>query len=82
MDTREYYSSLSMDSDPFRKGIDGCCAVHTYTGRFKKAVISVRDGDRDPCRLEAMERCYRGILAEGYGLAKVCAQIYVLELDR
>ena len=82
MDCREFYRALSIDGDPFRRGIDGCCAVHTCAGRYKQAIISIRDGAFDPRRLEAMERCCRGILAEGYDLARVCAQIYVLEMER
>ncbi len=82
MEMKERYASLSTDGDPFRRGINGCCAVHTQAGVFKQEMISLRDGDRDPSRLQAMERAYRGILAEGCGLAAVWAQVYVLELER
>ncbi len=69
------------DADPFRNGIDCCCEVHTFAGRYKRAMCAIRDGctDVQPL-LDIMDESYKGILEAGCRMAEAWSRIYVLEL--
>lgn len=80
---RSVYTALGMESDPFRNGVDACCAVHTNAGRFKRALTELKspDEDTDIARLiNELEQSNRSILAAGYRMSEVCTRVYVLEM--
>ena len=65
-------------ADPFRNGIDSCCAVHTCAGRYKRALTAIRDGDTDIQSLMGImeESCY-GVLSAGIEMSRAWSRIYV-----
>ena len=73
-----YDADRMFGADPFRNGIDGCCAVHTCAGRYKRALTAVRDGDTDiQSLLEIMEESCLGVLSAGMEMARAWSRIYV-----
>lgn len=73
---------LGIDTDPYRNGIDCCCAVHTNAGRYRQMLNELKSktsGYPDTVTvLLEMEGCCRNILTAGYRMADNIARYYVL----